>query len=95
MARRFLVALHFEANVEIEAEDEEQAIGKGFEQLNERHVFKDADIRELGRRCYDAGVYSRVIPVLENPAKSEEYICSIADEDYVCDNDPVILEEIK
>ena len=89
------MALHFEANVEIEAENEEQAIEKGFAQLNERHVFKDADIRELGRRCYDAGVYSRVIPVLENPAKSEEYICGIADEDYVCDNNPVILEEIK
>jgi len=94
VSRKFLVALHFEANVEIEADNEEDAIGKGHEMMNARHVYKDSDVSSQLIRTYCDGMKG-LAPPMERPEFKDAGVASISDPAYVCDNDPVILEEIK
>lgn len=94
MKKKFIVALHFEANIEIEAENEEDAIGIGFDQLRQRHVYKDAEVARQMIRAYSDGRNGRK-PPMERPEFRGVGVAAISDPDYICDNDPVILEEVK
>lgn len=94
MSRKFIVALHFEANVEIEAEDEDDAIGKGYDLLHQRHVYKDDEVIRQLIRAYSDGRNGRK-PPMERPEFRGVGVAAISDPDYICDNEPVILEEVE
>lgn len=94
MSQKFLVALHFEADVTIEAENEEEAIDKGRDMLDKRHVYQDDEIMRQLIRTYADGKLGRKPPV-ERPEFRGVGVAAISDPDYINDNEPVILEEVK
>lgn len=88
--KRFLMALHFEANVVIEADSLEEAIDKGREQLDKRHVYVDAQVEQLVQDAYARGQGDMVPPLDPN-----QPVWLKSDPDYINDNDPIYLEEVK
>ena len=94
MSRKFIVALHFEANLEIEAENEEDAIDKGYDLMHKRHVYVDDEVAKHLAKAYMDGAEHRPPPD-KDPKYDVIGVAAISDPDYICDNDPVILEEIK
>lgn len=95
MSRKFLVELKFEANVVIEADNEEEAMNKGREILCRRHVYEDKQLLELVNQAYSDGLRcDDSHPMIECGGRRKE-MREFSDPDYICDNDPVILEEIK
>jgi hypothetical protein len=88
--RTFLIALKFEAHIEVDAEDEIDAQDIGLRILKKHHVYSDEKVQEMIEGAHQRGAGGLAFPFSKiNPVFLQ------SNPDFIKDDNVQILEEIK